>query len=83
MKNRQHSQAIARKRKEMKLTQEDFASKLGIGRSTVADIERGRIGVSKRIKGLLLKNLSFILDQPSTEAETQWNYCPHCGHSLK
>lgn len=41
-------------RKRLGPTQEEFAGKLGISRSTIADIERGSIGISKRVKSKIL-----------------------------
>ena len=42
-------------RKRLGPSQTDFAANLGVARSTIADIERGRIKVSKRVKNKIVE----------------------------
>ncbi len=44
-------------RSDSGLSQFEFAAKIGVSRSTIADIERGRIGISKRVLSKLVEKM--------------------------
>lgn len=45
-------------RKKEGPSQAEFADKIGVSRSTIADIERGRIGISNRVKSKIVEKLN-------------------------
>jgi transcriptional regulator with XRE-family HTH domain len=52
---------VKESRKELQLTQEEFANKLGISRSYLGDIERGRL---KGNNANLISKLSDVTGKP-------------------
>jgi transcriptional regulator with XRE-family HTH domain len=71
-------------RKRLGPTQSVFAEKLGISRSTVADIERGAIGVSKKVKSKILdkfKNESGYFDEEKADKNVEMNQGNELGYN--
>jgi transcriptional regulator with XRE-family HTH domain len=46
-------------RKSLALSQIEFAAKIGVSQGTIADIERGRIGISKRVKEKIIEKMNI------------------------
>lgn len=46
-------------RKQLKLSQIEFAAKIGVSQGTIGDIERGRIGISKSVKLKIIEKLGI------------------------
>ena len=49
-------------RKELKMTQEQLAQRLGIGKAALSMIETGRCGLSSRNKNILVQDLNVNPD---------------------
>lgn len=80
--------ALRTARKSRKLTQQDVATSLGIGRSTYSEIESGEI---KRIEPEMLFGICKVLKIKATPelfeiTEKEWQFgdstCPDCKTSL-
>lgn len=82
-------------RKELNLTQKEFANKLGISRSNLSDIENGRnkchntdiiLKISKisgkSIDEILYNNYNNKQCLCGRSLEFTWNYCPSCGRKI-
>ena len=69
----------------LNLTQVELAAKLSVAQGSIADIERGRIGVSRKMEGKLksIFNIDFPLLPSNSNQNKVINYCPNCGHCLK
>lgn len=75
-------QKILKLRKAMNHTQLEFADKIGISRSTLADIERGGIPISKRVKSKLSNFLdieSGYFEGDKTAKNTHLNQVSESG----
>lgn len=81
-KHSEESKKFKQIRIDLNLTQVEMASKLLVKQGTISDIERSRIGVSKKITQKLKTLLNIDFDS-NTKSTSAYNYCPHCGKSLK
>ncbi|WP_270545615.1 helix-turn-helix domain-containing protein [Clostridium butyricum] len=81
-------------RKELNLTQKEFAEKLGISRSNLSDIENGRnkghnTDIILKVSKISGRSVNEILNSANNNLclcgrsiEDNWNYCPSCGEKL-
>lgn len=82
--------ALKKLRQSHSLNQTQMATKLEISQSYYAEIEKGNKGLTvKKINEFIAKvstvfNLSANWHNEQIETKTEsYNYCPHCGKSLK
>ena len=63
-------------RKELKLTQEQLAQRLGIGKAALSMIETGKCGLSTRNKNILVQDLNVNPDWLETGKGNMFNAEP-------
>lgn len=69
-------------RKELGLTQEQLAERLGIGKTALSMIETGRTGLSSRNRNILVQELNVNPDWLETGEGLMFNADPHLSNAF-